>query len=133
MQLDLDDEQVRAPLNLLIEAIEADKYPLSPRVQLLRQILVAAADTGEIRGDWRSRIAAAGEAAYPARTGSTLGASRRAPPAVMMPAWRDRRIGITADRIRFRAVQAETVPATLVEPLRPMAGEPGISRPRKTL
>jgi hypothetical protein len=47
MQFDLDDEQVRALLNLLVDAIEADKYPLSPRVQLLRQIL---AKFGEIGG-----------------------------------------------------------------------------------
>jgi hypothetical protein len=36
--LDLDDEQARALLNLLVEAIEADHYPLSPRVQVLRTI-----------------------------------------------------------------------------------------------
>jgi hypothetical protein len=51
----------------------------------------------------------------------------------MMWAWRDRRLGITIDKIRFRAVQAETALATLVELLRPMASEPRISRPRKTL
>jgi hypothetical protein len=39
MQLDLDDEETRALLNVLIEAIDADCYPLSPRVQLLQQIL----------------------------------------------------------------------------------------------
>jgi hypothetical protein len=35
MQLDLD-EQARVLLNLITEAIEDDKYPLSPRVQALR-------------------------------------------------------------------------------------------------
>jgi hypothetical protein len=30
MQLDLDDEETHAPLNLLMEMIEGDPYPLSP-------------------------------------------------------------------------------------------------------
>jgi hypothetical protein len=32
MQLDLTDEETLAPLNLLTETIEADHYPLSPRI-----------------------------------------------------------------------------------------------------
>jgi hypothetical protein len=36
--LDLNDEETRALLNLLVETIEADRYRLSPRVRLLRQI-----------------------------------------------------------------------------------------------
>jgi hypothetical protein len=47
MQLDLDDEETRALLNVLVEAIEPDHYPLSPRVELLRRIL---AKFGEIAG-----------------------------------------------------------------------------------
>jgi hypothetical protein len=39
VQLDVTDEETRALVNLLVETIEADRYPLSPRVQLLRQIL----------------------------------------------------------------------------------------------
>jgi hypothetical protein len=39
MQLDLRDEETLALLNLLVETIEADKFPLSPRVQILRAIL----------------------------------------------------------------------------------------------
>jgi hypothetical protein len=39
MQLDLTDEETRALLNLLVETIEADKFPLSPRVQIFRAIL----------------------------------------------------------------------------------------------
>jgi len=31
MNLNLDDEQTRALLNLILEAIDADRYPLSPR------------------------------------------------------------------------------------------------------
>jgi hypothetical protein len=37
MQLDLDDEETRALLSLVVEVIEADRYPLSPRVQRNRQ------------------------------------------------------------------------------------------------
>ena len=40
MQLDLDDAETRALLNVLVEVIEADKYPLSPRIRLLRGILM---------------------------------------------------------------------------------------------
>jgi hypothetical protein len=37
VNIDLDDDETRALLNVLIEVIEADKYPLSPRVRILRQ------------------------------------------------------------------------------------------------
>jgi len=40
MILDLDDAETRALLNVLVETIDADKYPLSPRVRLLRGILM---------------------------------------------------------------------------------------------
>jgi hypothetical protein len=33
MQLVLTDEETRALLNLLVEAIGADRYPLSPRLR----------------------------------------------------------------------------------------------------
>jgi hypothetical protein len=36
MRLDLSDEETFALLNLLIEVIEADRYPMSPRIRLLR-------------------------------------------------------------------------------------------------
>jgi hypothetical protein len=39
VNLDLDDVETRALLNVLVEAIEADRYPLSPRISVLRQIL----------------------------------------------------------------------------------------------
>jgi hypothetical protein len=39
MQIDLDDEEKLALLNLLTDAIETDRYPLSSRVQVLRRIL----------------------------------------------------------------------------------------------
>ena len=50
MTLDLDDAETRALLNLLIEAIEADRYPLSPQVQTLRPILVKFSELGELGG-----------------------------------------------------------------------------------
>ena len=39
MQLDLTDEEAFALLKLLTEKIENDRYPLSPRIQMLRGIL----------------------------------------------------------------------------------------------
>ena len=39
MTLDLTDEETFALLNLLVDTIEADRYPLSPRIRLLREIL----------------------------------------------------------------------------------------------
>jgi len=38
MQLDLTDEEALALLKLLTEKIEGDRYPLSPRVRVLRSI-----------------------------------------------------------------------------------------------
>jgi hypothetical protein len=39
MPLDLTDEETAALLRLLREAIDGDRFPLSPRVQVLRAIL----------------------------------------------------------------------------------------------
>jgi len=39
MHLDLTDEETFALRNLLTKTIENDRYPLSPRVQVLRGIL----------------------------------------------------------------------------------------------
>jgi len=38
VQLDLTDEEARALLRQLNDTIEADRYPLSPRIRLLRGI-----------------------------------------------------------------------------------------------
>ena len=38
MQLELIAEETRALLHLLIEVIENDRYPMSPRIRLLRDI-----------------------------------------------------------------------------------------------
>jgi hypothetical protein len=47
MTLDLSDAETRALLDLLTGAIAADRYPLSPRVRVLRGIL---AKFGEMEG-----------------------------------------------------------------------------------
>jgi hypothetical protein len=39
MRFDLTDEESSALRKLLVDAIEFDRYPLSPRVQTLRRIL----------------------------------------------------------------------------------------------
>ena len=39
MILDLSDEEARALLNVLIDTIEADRYPMSPRIRLLQVFL----------------------------------------------------------------------------------------------
>jgi len=43
MQLDLNDEETLALLNLLTETIECDRYPFSPRDRTLRGILANSA------------------------------------------------------------------------------------------
>jgi hypothetical protein len=39
VQIALNDEEKLALLNLLVETIEADRYPVSPRIQALRRVL----------------------------------------------------------------------------------------------
>jgi len=46
MILDLDDGETRALLNLSVDGIEADRYPLSPRVRVLKDILVKCGEMG---------------------------------------------------------------------------------------
>jgi len=46
MHLDLTDEETLALLNLLIETIEADRYPMSPRIRLLQAILGKCGEVG---------------------------------------------------------------------------------------
>ena len=40
MKLDLTDKETFALLNLLVDTIEGDRYPMSPRIRLLRQIVI---------------------------------------------------------------------------------------------
>jgi hypothetical protein len=56
MILDLDDEETRALLNLLTEAIEGDRYPLSPRVRVLRDILVKFGEIGGLPPELAQRL-----------------------------------------------------------------------------
>ena len=46
MRLELTDEETFALLNLLVETIEADRYPMSPRIRLLREILAKCGEVG---------------------------------------------------------------------------------------
>jgi hypothetical protein len=46
MQFDLTDEEAAALLNLLVDTIEADRYPMSPRIRLLREILGKFSEIG---------------------------------------------------------------------------------------
>ena len=46
VQLDLTDAETLALLNLLVEAIEADRYPLAPRAELLRRVLAKFGELG---------------------------------------------------------------------------------------
>jgi hypothetical protein len=39
MQFDLNDAETLALLHLLVEIIEADRYPFPPRIRVLRRIL----------------------------------------------------------------------------------------------
>ena len=65
MILDLDDIETRALLNVLVEAIEADRYPLSPRIRL---------DPGEVRRAGAG-TASAGKAADTRGAGSGTSAA----------------------------------------------------------
>ena len=56
MQLDLDDDESRALLNLLIDAIEADRYPMSPRIRVLRDILAKFGDVGGLPPELAQRL-----------------------------------------------------------------------------
>jgi len=56
MQLDLDDEETRALLNLLTEAIEGDRYPMSPRVRALKDILVKFGEIGGLPPELAQRL-----------------------------------------------------------------------------
>src|SRR6516164_3449779 len=60
MHLDLTDEETRALLNHLVETIEADRYPMSPRIRALRAILVKFGGVGGLSPEmaaWLRRYA----------------------------------------------------------------------------
>ena len=56
MQLDLTDEETFALLNLLVDAIEADRYPMSPRIRLLREILAKFGEVGGLPPELAARV-----------------------------------------------------------------------------
>jgi hypothetical protein len=56
MHLDLTDEETRALLNLLVEAIEDDRYPLSPRIRVLKDILVKFGEIGGLPPELAQRL-----------------------------------------------------------------------------
>jgi len=56
MQLELTDEETRALLNLLVDTIEADRYPMSPRIRLLREILGKCGEVGGLPPELAARI-----------------------------------------------------------------------------
>jgi hypothetical protein len=56
MQLDLTDEETFALLNLLVDTIENDRYPSSPRIRLLRQILAKFGEIGAVSPDLAQKL-----------------------------------------------------------------------------
>ena len=56
MNLDLDDDEARALLNLLIDAIEGDRYPLSPLIRTLKEILVKCGESGGLDPELARRL-----------------------------------------------------------------------------
>jgi len=56
MILDLSDEETRALLNLLIDVIEADRFPMSPRVRLLRAIVRKFCEIGPVSPELAQKL-----------------------------------------------------------------------------
>ena len=56
MHLDLTDEEARALLNLLVDAVEGDRYPMSPRIRTLRAILLKFGEVGELSPELTQRL-----------------------------------------------------------------------------
>jgi hypothetical protein len=56
MILDLSDEETLALLNLLIDTIENDLYPRSPRIRLLQAILGKCSEVGGLSPELAARL-----------------------------------------------------------------------------
>ena len=56
MQIDLTDEETFALLNLLVDTIEADRYPMSPRIRLLREILAKFGEIGPVSPELEQKL-----------------------------------------------------------------------------
>ena len=53
---ELTDEEILALLNLLVDTIETDRYPLSPRIRLLREILVKSGEMGSVPAELAQKL-----------------------------------------------------------------------------
>jgi hypothetical protein len=56
MILDLTDEETLALLNVLIDVIEADRYPMSPRIRALQAILGKCGEVGGLPSELVARL-----------------------------------------------------------------------------
>ena len=56
MRLDLTDEETFALLNLLVDTIEADRYPMSPRIRLLRAIVRKFGEIGPVSPELAQKL-----------------------------------------------------------------------------
>jgi len=56
VQLDLEEDEARALLNLLIDAVEGDRYPMSPRVRVLKDILTKFGELGGLSPELAQRL-----------------------------------------------------------------------------
>ena len=56
MQLELTDEETCALLNLLVDTIEADRHPMSPRIRLLREILGKFGEIGPVSPELAQKL-----------------------------------------------------------------------------
>ena len=56
MRIDLTDEETFALLNLLVDTIEADRYPMSPRIRLLREILAKLGEVGGLSPELAQKL-----------------------------------------------------------------------------
>ena len=58
LQPDLTDEETRALLNLLVEAIDNDRYPFSERIRVLREVLAKVWRDGSANECQQTRLRA---------------------------------------------------------------------------
>src|SRR6516162_11383974 len=56
MHLDLTDDEARALLNVLIEVIENDRYPMSPSIRALQAILAKCGEVGGLPPELAARL-----------------------------------------------------------------------------
>jgi hypothetical protein len=56
MILYLTNEEMRALLDLLTDAIEADRYPMSPRIRMLKDILMKFGEMGGLSPELAQRL-----------------------------------------------------------------------------